>query len=173
MSEQCDQSEDTEISIYCSDGETVSIPNSSLVLLCRDVLAKGHSFRFCAPGFSMTPFIRNRDIITLISSTKDSCMIGKVVGFLRPGTNQFVVHRIVAVKKDGFLIRGDNCSEEDGLIPYDAILGEVSRVEHNGRVFPVGLGTERVIIALLSRFGLLQYLFFPVGCFICIIRKVL
>ena len=151
-----------DIPIYTEKGGNFSIPNSSMLILCRDVLAKGYSFRLCAPGFSMMPFICNKDIITLEPCRVDSYSLGDVVGYARPGPGNFVVHRIVAFTDSGALIRGDNCSGPDGIIPFDAIVGRVCRVEHNNRNVRIGLGFERRIIASFSRRGILRTTLYPV-----------
>jgi hypothetical protein len=151
-----------DIPIYTETGGNFTIPNSSMLLLCRDVLAKGYGFRLCAPGFSMMPFICNKDIITLEPCLVNSYSLGDVVGYARPGQGYFVVHRIVALRVGGALIRGDNCSGPDGIIPFDAIVGRVCCVEHNGRNVRIGLGFERRIIASFSRKGILRTVVYPV-----------
>ena len=78
-----------DIPIYTKTGGNFSIPNSSMLLLCRDVLAKGFAFRLCAPGFSMTPFICDRDIITLEPCQVNSYSRGDVIGHARSGPGNF------------------------------------------------------------------------------------
>ena len=164
MSENCIHSQPEEKGTsYVHEGGSCSISNKYLIDIIRDVLARDLRFRFEAPGFSMSPFIRDRDIITLIPYYGTSCSIGVVVAFVRPGTGQLVVHRIVAASKDGWRLKGDNNPEEDGVIPHAAILGQVIRVERAGKSIRPGLGPERVIIALLSRWRLLSYPLYPIG----------
>ena len=50
----------------------------------------------------------------------------------------------------------------DGIIPFDAIVGRVCRVDHNGRNVRIGLGFERRIIASFSRKGILRTVVYPV-----------
>jgi hypothetical protein len=161
-----------DIPIYTEIGGNFTIPNSSMLLLCRDVLAKGYGFRLCAPGFSMTPFICNKDIITLEPCLVNSYSLGDVVGYARPDSGNFVVHRIVAIRVDGALIRGDNCSGPDGIIPFNVIVGRVCRVEHNGRNVRIGLGFERRIIASFSRRGILRTVVYPVWIICSLFRRI-
>jgi signal peptidase I len=172
MSEDCDRGPPVEkAAAYAHDGGSLSLSNTSLIVIIRDILARGVPFRFAAPGFSMSPFIRDRDIITLAPYEKTSCRIGTVVAFVRPGTGQLVVHRVVAASGDGWRIKGDNNPEEDGVIPHAAILGQVIQVERAGKFVRHGLGPERVIIALLSRWNLLFYLLYPIGKLYSVIRR--
>jgi hypothetical protein len=48
---------------------------TGLVELARAVLAKGKSFRFHAPGLSMTPFIRDGDFVTIGPDFGDTLLI--------------------------------------------------------------------------------------------------
>ena len=172
MSEDCDGGlpEEKEPT-YAHDGGSLSLSNTSLIVIIQDVLARGVPFRFAAPGFSMSPFIRDRDVITLVPYQRTSCRIGTVLAFVRPGTGQLVVHRVIAASGDGWRIKGDNNPEEDGVIPHTAILGQVIQVERAGKFVLHGLGPERVIIALLSRWNLLSYPLYPIGKLYSVIRR--
>lgn len=130
--------------------ETQSLPNTAVAELMVAVLDKKSSFRFTAPGFSMTPFIRDGDIIT-IAQGRRRC--GDVVAFVNPGNGKLTVHRIVHISPEGYLIKGDNLPCPDCRIPGSAIIGSVVRVEHGGRQVRLGLGMERIVVALLSRRG--------------------
>lgn len=150
-------SPEEDATMYTHNRDTLSLSRTALVGLCRDVLKKGLPFRFSAPGPSMSPFIRNGDIITLAPYHPVSCRSGDVVAFVQPGTERLVVHRVVGVSPDGCRIRGDNSLEDDEVIPHACILGQAIRVDRNGKKVRVGLGPERKIIALLSRQRLLPW----------------
>jgi hypothetical protein len=53
------------------------------------------------------------------------------------------------------MTRGDNASVDDGVIPSGSALGVVG-IERDGTRIRTGLGPERVLIALLSRWGVLK-----------------
>ena len=120
------------------------------------VLAKGASFRFEARGLSMHPFIKDREVITISPVHGARLYSGDVVAFCHPETGRLTVHRIVKKNAQGFLLRGDNCSEADGLIPAASLLGRVTEVGGKNRIVRLGLGPERFFLALLSRYSLLQ-----------------
>jgi len=124
--------------------------------LLKAVLEKGKLFRFQAPGFSMYPFIRNNDIITIAPLTDRCPSAGDVVAFIHPDIGKLVVHRVIDCSDNTFLIKGDNTGMPDGLVPRENIFGTVILVERAGRNAVAGLGYGRGAIALLSRYGLLQ-----------------
>jgi hypothetical protein len=121
----------------------------------QDVLAHGKPFRFRAKGVSMSPFIKDGDVLTVSPLPAGAPRVGAVVAFLRAG-QRVVVHRVVGVTPGGYLMRGDGVPSEDELLPPHCVLGAITHVERSGR--PVRLGTplERQMIAVLSRSGVLN-----------------
>ena len=134
------------------------IPLSGKVLieLMQAVHSRGLPFRFSASGCSMTPFIRDGDIISVSPPSSRLPGMGDVVAFLHPETKLLCIHRVLSRNKSALLIQGDNSpGKPDGIIPMEAIMGRVTLVERGGRRIRLGFGPERVLIALLSRSGLL------------------
>ncbi|MBE0664262.1 MAG: S24/S26 family peptidase, partial [Candidatus Aminicenantes bacterium] len=101
--------------------------------LIEAVHEKGASFRFQAKGYSMTPAIRDGDVIT-VSPLKDIMpRRGDVLAFRHPERPQMLVHRVLHTQVRKYFIMGDNCPEADGWIPAENILGLISKVERQGR----------------------------------------
>jgi hypothetical protein len=130
-----------------------------LAELTDAVLARNSSFRFRVRGYSMSPCIRDGDVVTLSVFHAPFNGLGRPAAFRRPYTKKLVIHRIIGASGSGYLIKGDNAFETDGLIPKENILGYVSKVERGGRERAFGLGAERYAIAFLSRTRLLGSLF--------------
>jgi signal peptidase I len=128
----------------------------ALVEILKAVIEKGKSFRIQAFGFSMYPFIRNNDYITISPLAPAQPKLGDIVAYIQPGTKRLTVHRIVDNKGDFFLIKGDNNTRPDGLIPKSNILGYVTKVERNGRIVWLGSRIEKIFIAFTSRKKLLR-----------------
>lgn len=124
--------------------------------LIRAVFAKGALFRFKAKGFSMSPFIQDNDIITLAPLSQSPLELGKIVAYICPVHNKLVVHRMIGRKKSCYLIKGDNIPNPDCLINKEHILGCVTAIQRNNKAVFLSLGSERAIIAFLSRTGMLQ-----------------
>ena len=126
------------------------IPDSAFAELMEAVLEKNVPFRFSASGSSMTPFIQDGDTITIAPSPLQ-LRPGDVVAFVNVHSNQLMVHRILHASPAGYLIKGDNNSVPDGLMPASSIIGSVVRVVRRGRHVRLGLGIERFAIAWLSQ----------------------
>ena len=141
--------------------DELSLSGTAFATLLRAVLDKGVPFRFRATGFSMSPFIRNGDVLT-VSPLSGRARLGDVVAFIRQGTGGLAIHRVVGTSAGGCLIRGDNSSRDDGYVAAENILGRITKVERNGKKILLGLGPERYVIGVLARKGLLIPLFLPV-----------
>lgn len=141
-------------SYVISSRESHGMSGSAFAELMEAVLEKNVPFRFTASGSSMEPFIRDGDVLT-ISPLSLPLRRGDVVPFINPSGKQLMVHRILDVSREGYLIKGDNNSVPDGRIPAAAIIGRVVRVEHGERQVRMGLGPERLLIAWLSQCCLL------------------
>lgn len=141
-------------------GRDLALSSSALVELMKEVLKRGLPFKFQARGWSMTPFIRDGDVITIIPYSHDKPRLGEIAAFIHPESGKLAVHRIIGKNSLACLIRGDNVSGiiNDGWIPKEKILGKVNQVERNGEKIWLGLrGPERYGIALFSRMGFLSF----------------
>ncbi len=117
---------------YLEEGISLSAP--VIMELIEAVHEKGASFKFQARGYSMTPAIRDGDVIT-VSPLKDILpRRGDVLAFRHPERPQMLVHRVLHTKAKKYFIKGDNCSEADGWVPAENILGLITNVERQGKV---------------------------------------
>jgi hypothetical protein len=138
---------------YIRIADQLKLTNDILHELMTAVIENGASFRFRARGFSMFPLIRDRDIITL--APLKSVGPGDVVAFRHPNSGKLAVHRILETNVDGFLIKGDNIPEPDGIIPAENILAVAVSVERNCRKVGGGLGHTKWLLAVLSKHNML------------------
>lgn len=136
-----------------------SFSGIALAELMQATFTKGASFKFQVKGFSMSPFIKDGDVVTISPALNSSLGFGKSVAFIHPETKKLVIHRIVGKNWTGYLIKGDSATKIDGLIPRESILGVVTRVERKNKEILLGLGLERFIIAFLSKTRLLPFIF--------------
>jgi hypothetical protein len=127
------------------------LSNVDLARLMESVLEKKAVCRFRASGFSMSPFIKDGDVVTVSRLTDRPVDLGRAVAFILPETGKLVIHRVVGIKGNSYLIKGDSRLVPDGLVPGGNILGFVTKVERGGKVVTLGLGPERILIAFLSR----------------------
>jgi hypothetical protein len=151
-----------ENAVYAERGLELSLSSRPLKQLLIDILHKGAAFRFRAKGFSMSPFIKNGDVITVAPLRGKKPRLGDVVAFINPRTEGLVVHRVVGKRgKNHLYIRGDNLPTRSHIVPIGPILGRVERIERDGKAVTLGLGLEKTFIALLSRRGLLLPVLLP------------
>jgi hypothetical protein len=129
------------------------LSGEALTELLRAVLAAGRPLRFRAGGLSMSPFIKDGDILTIRPLGGAAPRTGDVVAFIRPATGRAAVHRIVRGKSGLYSLKGDNESLADGTVALDQILGTVCRVERAGRDVRLERSGGGAVIAALSRSG--------------------
>lgn len=136
--------------------DSLPLSGESLTEIMRAVLAQGKPFRFRAGGLSMSPFIKDGDVVTVRPLGRRPPRTGDIAAFLYPGTSRVAVHRIVREKSGRFSLKGDNIPDIDGSLPLGRILGTVSRVERDGAKVSLGGRAGAAAIASLSRSGLLS-----------------
>lgn len=136
--------------------EDLYLSNDALLSLMTAVFEKGLPFRFRARGWSMAPFIKDGDVITVSPLNKREPGLGDVIAFKHPVKNRVVVHRVIGKKDPELIIHGDGVEDNsDEIIPLENLLGQVTEVNREGKKVWLGLGIERYIIAWLSRVDLL------------------
>ena len=138
-------------SLFITQGGTLCLSNRGQLELLRAALDRGVPLRTTVRGFSMHPFIRDQDVLTIVPMNGRSPSVGDVVAFIHPETGRLVIHRLIARKGSSWLVRGDNCPEPDGLVGKEIIIGYVARVERRGREVHLGFGVGRSWIAVLNR----------------------
>ncbi len=137
-------------------GRELSLSGESLLGLLEAVLAKGVPFRFRARGFSMSPLIRDGDVLTVAPRGEARLRPGDTVAFINPLNGKPAVHRIIRLDCGSVVVKGDNVAEPDGLVPERDVLGIVTSVERRGKKVRFGLGAEGRLIAFFSSRGLFK-----------------
>jgi ribosomal protein S18 acetylase RimI-like enzyme len=138
-------------SSYTRGGGELRLSNLGQLELLRGMVGRAVPLRTTVRGFSMAPFIRDEDVLTITPLNGRAPRVGEVVAFTLPYTGRLAIHRVIAAVDEARIIRGDNRPEPDGLVPCAAILGRVTRIERRGREVRLGLGPEGRLIAWLQR----------------------
>ena len=100
----------------------------------EDYLSENGTLTYTNVGTSMWPLLREgRDMFTLRKkSENEHCRRGDVVLYRRP-PNQYVLHRVIEVRRNDYVILGDNCiAKEYGITDAD-ILGVMTGFVRCGR----------------------------------------
>ena len=88
-------------------------------------------------GVSMLPLLRQgKDLFTVVKKTPERCREGDVVLYRRP-PDQYVLHRIVAVRERDYVLLGDNCVNREYGIRDEDILGVMNGFVRNGKTHTV------------------------------------
>lgn len=131
------------------------LSSPALIGLLRAVLDRETPFRFQARGASMSPFLKDGDVIT-VSPLSGDPRLGDVVAYVSVETGKLVVHRIVGRTGGHYLIGGDGASGERDRARRAEILGLITRIERRGKNIRLGLGLERRLIAIATRHRLIR-----------------
>ncbi len=145
-------------SSFSAQGGELHLSNQGQLELLRGMRERGASLRTPVHGWSMTPFIRDGDVVTIAPIGPAGPRLGDVLAVELAQGSLLVIHRVVRRVDRGWLLRGDNAMAPDGVVPPEQVLGRVVRVQRLGREVRLGLGRERAVIAALSRAGALTRL---------------
>ena len=109
---------------------------SMLEPIITEKLANGATVTIQPKGTSMLPLIRQgQDEVVL---KKPSGRLKKYdIPFYKRKSGQFVLHRIVKVRKNDYIICGDNQTDYEYNITDDMILAVVEAIKRDGKTIPV------------------------------------
>ncbi len=123
------------------------------------VLGRGRALRFKAKGGSMSPFIRNGDVVEVVPS-KGKINLGDVV-FYCSSHGSPVVHRVIQRNKENIITKGDSVSNSDQPIFSKQVLGRVVAVEKNGWCIRLDRPMVRLLNILLATISPFSSLIYP------------
>ena len=98
-----------------------------------EVLDSGSEISLMASGVSMEPYIRDKtDKITIVKATGE-LKKGDVPLYKRDN-GKFVLHRVVGIGDEGYIMRGDNQWVTEYPVKKSCIKAVLKSVERNGKV---------------------------------------
>lgn len=96
---------------------------SSEKITIEEVLLKNGKYVGPTVGVSMLPMLKNRrDSIIVLPKTERLKPLD--VALYRRGKD-YVLHRVLSVTEDGYIIRGDNCYANE-IVPEETVIGVLS-----------------------------------------------
>ena len=96
-------------------------------------LAEHGSLTYTNKGSSMEPLLRQgRDLFTVTKKSSDRCRVGDVVLFRHRGS--YVLHRVIRVREDGYVCRGDNAVGTE-TVPEAEVLGVMTSFVRDGKTY--------------------------------------
>lgn len=127
-----------------------STPSMSNPVSYEEYLARNGSMTYTNSGRSMLPLLRQgRDLFTLEKKGPERCRIGDVVLY-RAG-EKYVLHRVVQVRENDYVILGDNCVRREFGVTDADIIGVMTGFVRGGREHSVSDPGYRLYSALWLR----------------------
>lgn len=105
------------------------------VNISAELLQSGYSVRFRPGGFSMSPTIKDGEVLTV--KPVEACAVKRGDILLYKTERGAIAHRVVSIKEERaervFTLRGDALGMCDAPVRAEQILGQVISVERKGR----------------------------------------
>ena len=98
----------------------------------EEELERSGKLVYTTVGVSMRPLIRQDKDISIIEKPKGRLKKYDVALYKRPN-GQYVLHRVVKVLEDGYVILGDNCCSKEFNIKDSQILGVLTSLNRGGK----------------------------------------
>ena len=105
--------------------------------IIREKLSTGGRIIIKPKGTSMLPLIRQGVDEVELAPPPNVRLKKYDIPFYKRKNGQFVLHRIVDVKKDSYVLCGDNQTELEYGITDDMIIAVVTRINRGGEFFEV------------------------------------
>ena len=115
----------------------------------------------------MAPFIRNNNIVTIkkpadkTQSLKNDDIVVAAYPNIKSDKKRIIIHRIIAIAPEKYLLKGDNNKDSDGWFLKSDILGVVENIETNKGFNYTPKRWQNIIIALSSRINILKKTLLP------------
>ncbi len=116
--------------------------------LATEILGRGDRLRFRVHGCSMTPFIRDGDLVEVEPVSAEDVALGDVL-FLRDERGTLMVHRAIgrlhSAEGVRILPKGDALARPDSPVDAGQVLGRVVALESRSRRVDLRTGRRRLL----------------------------
>jgi len=141
--------------------EELRLSGENLYDLLDSLLKKKHLSRVkvICKGFSMSPFIKDSDsIIVKPVEAPENLRLGDIVVILLSPKKRVIIHRIIKIKRESFLSKGDNLIDTDGWFNKKKIIGIVEAIHKKNNFTYKSNPFINYILAIGSRTKILTHL---------------
>lgn len=113
---------------------SADVSMQEILPIIEEVLACGGEISFTPNGVSMWPMLRNgKDIITIRASSRPLKKYD--VPLYKNEEGKFILHRYIRKNKQGYVMRGDNCLDNEYGIKREQIIGIMTSFVRNGKKY--------------------------------------
>ncbi len=117
----------------------------------EEYLDRYGTLTYSVVGTSMLPLLRQgKDLFTVTKKGPERCRRGDVVLYRRP-PDSYVLHRIIEVRPEDYVILGDNCVGREFGVRDEDILGVMTGFVRDGKEHSVSEPGYRAYTALMLR----------------------
>ena len=129
----------------------------------EEYLENNGSLTYTNVGVSMMPLLRQgKDLFTVAKKTERRCKKGDGVLYRRP-PDKYVLHRVIAVRQNDYVILGDNCISKEYGIKDSDIIGVMTGYVRNGKDHTTDHWAYRLYSAVWVNFYPLRILIMKVS----------
>ena len=89
-------------------------------------------------GKSMIPLFRSGKDIAIIKKIDRKLKVNDVLLYRKKDTDEFILHRLIKIDENGYVIRGDNRYSVEKNITDDDIIGVMTAFKRNGKYYECG-----------------------------------
>ena len=139
--------------------ETLNLKREDFASIAQEVLGRGRALRFRAKGGSMSPFIRNGDVVEVVP-LEGKINLGDIVLY-RSSHGNTVIHRVIQRSKRSIITKGDSVPSSDQPMLSRQVLGRVVAIEKNGWRIRLDTPMGRLLNILLATMSPFSFLIYP------------
>ena len=94
----------------------------------KDLIERDGRFVGVTSGFSMRPMIKSGRDVVVIEKKKDRLNPLDVALYIRG--DSLILHRVLSVTNDGYIMRGDNCYKDE-VVKEECVIGVLTQYFKN------------------------------------------
>ena len=122
----------------------------------------GYRVRVRGRGFSMIPFIKDNNALTLKPiDPHRGIKFGDIVAVSNKEKNRAVIHRVIRSRNGRYQTKGDGNFRPDPWCTIEDVIGTVDHIEKSGWIPYTCTRWQNIVIAIASRTGVLTRLIYP------------
>lgn len=121
--------------------------------ISEKLIQQGYGVKLTVGGISMFPYLLHKEQIKIIKTQPNDLHIGDIVVFKTQG--KWIAHRLLAIHKTSYHIKGDFCIKSDPPIHFDNIVGKIAGVYRGNQFIDFNKPDRKKIHYLLAKISVI------------------